>query len=91
MLTPTFHFKILDNFIPIFNRNAKLLTEKFASTGGSAVDVDSYVSLCTLDIICGKFDFDYFFHSEKYIDSIIEKYSNLYRNCNGYQVRISNG
>ncbi|XP_065220165.1 cytochrome P450 4C1-like [Planococcus citri] len=54
MLTPTFHFKILDNFIPIFNRNAKLLTKKLASASAecSAVDVDSYVSLCTLDIIC---------------------------------------
>ncbi|XP_065220166.1 cytochrome P450 4C1-like [Planococcus citri] len=52
MLTPTFHFKILDNFIPIFNRNAQLMTEKLASTKGSPVDVDSYVSLCTLDVIC---------------------------------------
>ena len=55
MLTPTFHFKILENFMPIFNRNAKLLAKKLASAKGSAVDVDSYVSLCTLDIICGKF------------------------------------
>ena len=54
MLTPTFHFKILENFIPVFNRNARLLTKKITSAKGSPVDVDAYVSLCTLDIICGK-------------------------------------
>lgn len=52
MLTPTFHFKILENFIPVFNRNAKLLTKKLTDAMKTAVDVDSYVSLCTLDIIC---------------------------------------
>lgn len=56
MLTPTFHFKILENFIPIFNRNAKLLTKNFTSSKNTAVEVDSYVSLCTLDIICGEFN-----------------------------------
>uniref|UniRef100_A0AAT9UUQ0 Cytochrome P450 4NW1 n=1 Tax=Maconellicoccus hirsutus TaxID=177089 RepID=A0AAT9UUQ0_MACHI len=52
MLTPTFHFKILENFMPIFNRNAKFLTKKLMSTNNTPVDIDAYVSLCTLDIIC---------------------------------------
>ncbi|KAK7576458.1 hypothetical protein V9T40_012744 [Parthenolecanium corni] len=51
MLTPTFHFKVLENYIPIFNRNAKLLTKKL-SEQSEPVDIDAYISLCTLDVIC---------------------------------------
>ncbi|XP_052127361.1 cytochrome P450 4c3-like, partial [Frankliniella occidentalis] len=53
LLTPTFHFRILDQFLPVFNRNATVLVKKLAAEGGrKAFDVGHYVHLCTLDTIC---------------------------------------
>lgn len=57
ILTPTFHFKILENFIPIFNKNAQLLTRKLnddSVINSACIDIDLYISLCTLDVICGE-------------------------------------
>ncbi|KHJ82500.1 hypothetical protein OESDEN_17806 [Oesophagostomum dentatum] len=55
MLTPAFHFSILNDFIPIFNKEAAILLNqfsKFADTGRS-IDVFPLIKLCTLDVICG--------------------------------------
>ena len=54
-LTPSFHFKILETYLPIFNNNAKALIEDLAETRGRPIDVHSVISSCTLDIICGQF------------------------------------
>ncbi len=55
MLTPTFHFRILEDFLPIFNEQAEILAEKFTSHVGTVYsDIYKDVTLCTLDIICGK-------------------------------------
>ncbi|XP_062553867.1 cytochrome P450 4C1-like [Armigeres subalbatus] len=52
-ITPTFHFKILEGFVEVFNRNADTLLEKLrGNEGGSAFDIYSYVSLYALDSIC---------------------------------------
>lgn len=53
MLTPAFHFRILDDFFAIFNEQAKVLVQKFdqlASKG--SFDVTDHVALCALDIVC---------------------------------------
>ncbi|XP_063614827.1 uncharacterized protein LOC134787925 [Penaeus indicus] len=53
LLTPAFHFKILEDFVEIFNNQSikmvKLLEKK---AGGECFDIFPYITLCTLDIIC---------------------------------------
>ncbi|GFG30378.1 hypothetical protein Cfor_12948 [Coptotermes formosanus] len=52
-LTPAFHFKILEEYLKVFNTNSQILVEKLgAQVGESFVDITSYVSMCTLDLIC---------------------------------------
>nr|ULE36158.1 cytochrome P450 4PC subfamily member 1 [Blattella germanica] len=53
MLTPAFHFKILENFIDSFIENSKILIKNLEKEVGSAsFDAMPYVSMCILDIIC---------------------------------------
>ena len=55
-LTPAFHFKILEEYLKVFNANSQILVEKLgAKIGETFVEITSYVSVCTLDIICGNF------------------------------------
>lgn len=55
MITPTFHFKILEEFIDVFNSKGKIMIEKLQKeVGNKSFDVFPYVTLCALDIICGK-------------------------------------
>jgi len=55
LLTPSFHFNILEEFVDVFNRNGDILIEKLKSRVNEGVfDILEYMSLCTLDIICGK-------------------------------------
>ena len=53
-ITPTFHFAILNEFVSIFETQAKRLVKKFRETAdtGKAIDVQIPVSLATLDVIC---------------------------------------
>nr|CAD7462280.1 unnamed protein product [Timema tahoe] len=54
LLTPAFHFKILQEFIPIFNKNSNILVEKLSEyVNKDYIPINKLVSLCTLDIICG--------------------------------------
>ncbi|KAF4525167.1 hypothetical protein B566_EDAN014758 [Ephemera danica] len=56
VLTPAFHFNILHEFLPIFNKHALKLTECLAaepdSTAPKGFNIFPYSSLCSLDIIC---------------------------------------
>jgi len=55
-LTPAFHFKILEDYVKVFNMNSQILVEKLGENVREPfVDVTSYVTMCTLDIICGNF------------------------------------
>lgn len=56
LITPTFHFKILEEFLPVFNRNTDVLTNKLSREAdtGKQFDISHYVHLCALDTICGK-------------------------------------
>ncbi|KAK3923209.1 Cytochrome P450 4C1 [Frankliniella fusca] len=51
LLTPTFHFRILDQFVEVFNRSGDLFVKKLLENK-EAVNVHSLLTLCTLDIIC---------------------------------------
>jgi hypothetical protein len=51
-----FHFKILEEYVKVFNFNSRILVEKLkAQVGEPYVDITTYVTMCTLDIICGKY------------------------------------
>ncbi|XP_069674758.1 cytochrome P450 4C1-like [Periplaneta americana] len=53
ILTPAFHFKILEEYVQVFNSNSRVLIQKLQENVGKPfVDISSYVTMCTLDIIC---------------------------------------
>lgn len=56
MLVPAFHFKILHDFIPVFNEQAAFLVKKLKrdAINGYPIDIVPEVTACALDIICGK-------------------------------------
>ena len=54
ILTPTFHFKILDQFVEVFDRQSTIFAGKLATFDGKEVDVFPLICLCALDVICGE-------------------------------------
>ncbi|XP_072165423.1 cytochrome P450 4C1-like [Diadema setosum] len=54
MLTPTFHFSILQNFMEVFNEQSNILAEKLDKFANQFVSVNIFplVTCCVLDIIC---------------------------------------
>ena len=54
MLTPAFHFTILDQFMEVFNEQSRVLVTKLRETGDQRVNVFPFITKATLDIICGK-------------------------------------
>ncbi|XP_049837550.1 cytochrome P450 4C1-like isoform X2 [Schistocerca gregaria] len=53
MITPAFHFRILDNFVEIFAENGEILVEKLKpKADGKAFDMYPFITRCALDIIC---------------------------------------
>ncbi|CAD5117463.1 DgyrCDS6230 [Dimorphilus gyrociliatus] len=54
LLTPTFHFRILQDFVEVFNEQAEIIIEKLKSSAdtGKSVDIFKQMGLCALDIIC---------------------------------------
>lgn len=69
LITPTFHFKILEHFQEVFQEKARLLVAKLSpKADGGVFDIYPFITHCALDIICGKFFLRYisisksFFH-----------------------------
>jgi cytochrome P450 family 4 len=53
LITPAFHFKILEQFVDIFESASNILIEKLSKeSGNKSVDIYLYVTRCTLDVIC---------------------------------------
>ncbi|CAH0550618.1 unnamed protein product [Brassicogethes aeneus] len=53
IITPTFHFQILEQFVDVFENQGKILIKKLEKeVGKDSVNIFPYVTLCTLDIIC---------------------------------------
>ncbi|XP_034544483.1 cytochrome P450 4V2 isoform X1 [Notolabrus celidotus] len=53
MLTPTFHFSILADFLEVMNEQAEVLVEKLEKQAGKGpFNCFSHITLCALDIIC---------------------------------------
>ncbi|ELK37959.1 Cytochrome P450 4V2 [Myotis davidii] len=54
MLTPTFHFTILEDFLDVMNEQANILVNKLEKhVDGEKFNCFFYITLCALDIICG--------------------------------------
>lgn len=54
LLTPAFHFKILEDFVHVFNEQSAVLIGKLSEKVGQEFDIFPFITLCTLDVICGK-------------------------------------
>ena len=60
MLTPSFHFSILNSFVDVFNEQSRILCNILGETcdsfpeGKADIDVYPMITRCSLDIICGK-------------------------------------
>jgi cytochrome P450 family 4 len=53
LITPAFHFKILEQFVDIFENAGNILIQKLSKESGEkSVDIYPYVTRCTLDVIC---------------------------------------
>ncbi|XP_052865555.1 cytochrome P450 4d1-like [Anopheles cruzii] len=53
IITPAFHFTILDQFMDVFNEEADILVTKLQKhVGGGEFDIYNYVTLYALDSIC---------------------------------------
>ncbi|GMT21511.1 hypothetical protein PFISCL1PPCAC_12808, partial [Pristionchus fissidentatus] len=52
LLTPTFHFSMLDGYISTMNRHAKVCVELLEERSGTELDMYRVVKMCALDIIC---------------------------------------
>lgn len=56
IITPTFHFKILDQFAAVFNREADTMVWNLRRHAGrEEFDIYAYVTLMALDSICGRY------------------------------------
>jgi cytochrome P450 family 4 len=54
VITPAFHFKILDQFVEIFDKHSVTFVKNLGKYKGQNLDVFQPITLCALDIICGK-------------------------------------
>uniref|UniRef100_A0A182VPL4 Uncharacterized protein n=3 Tax=Anopheles merus TaxID=30066 RepID=A0A182VPL4_ANOME len=53
ILTPAFHFKILDQFIEVFHKQSSILADRLRpAANGQLVNIYPFVTLAALDIIC---------------------------------------
>jgi cytochrome P450 family 4 len=56
LITPTFHFNVLESFCDVFSENSKILVEELerASADGITVNIYPLITKAALDIICGE-------------------------------------
>ncbi|CAH1962016.1 unnamed protein product [Acanthoscelides obtectus] len=52
LITPAFHFSILEEFIESFELNGKVLVQKLKNVTGKYIDIHRYITLYALDVIC---------------------------------------
>lgn len=57
VITPTFHFKILEQFVEVFDKHSAIFVSNLAKFKGQEIDVFPQITLCALDVICGEINF----------------------------------
>nr|CAI5835881.1 unnamed protein product [Callosobruchus analis] len=55
LLTPSFHFSILKQFIDSFEANGVRLVNKLKKVQGKDINIYQYITMYSLDIICGQY------------------------------------
>lgn len=56
IITPAFHFKVLEDFVDVFNGTGNVLIENLRKQiGKDSFNIVPFFSLFTLDAICGEF------------------------------------
>jgi len=53
MLTPAFHFKILEDFLVVMNEQSAIMVDVLKEQGTKTFNIFPYVTHAALDIICG--------------------------------------
>lgn len=55
MLTPAFHFRILEDLLPVINEHSVIFQEVLSeiTEKEEVIDIAPLVARCTLDVICG--------------------------------------
>lgn len=54
VITPAFHFNILDQFVEVFERHSSIFVQNLKKFNeNQAVEIFQPIEMCTLDIICG--------------------------------------
>lgn len=51
-LTPSFHFQILDDFMDVFNEQARVLVDKLQRHGCNPINMEPEMSKFTIDVLC---------------------------------------
>jgi cytochrome P450 family 4 len=55
IITPAFHFKILEDFVEVFDKQSSILAKKLKKfEGRGEFDIFPLTALCALDVICGE-------------------------------------
>ena len=54
LLSKTYHFRILEDYIGAMNRQSKIMLDKLMFRCNEYVDICYYVNMCSLDITYGK-------------------------------------
>lgn len=52
--TPGFHFRCLQEFVKVFNRNSEILVQKLKNSVQETINIFPLAQLCALDNICGE-------------------------------------
>ena len=52
IISKSFHFQILEEFVEIFDKNSSILVNELAKFSETDIDIFPKVALCTLDSIC---------------------------------------
>ncbi|CRK92923.1 CLUMA_CG006516, isoform A [Clunio marinus] len=52
VITPTFHFKILEQFVEVFDKHSAIFVQELSKCKGRAIDVFPFVTLAALDVVC---------------------------------------
>lgn len=75
-ITPTFHFKILEQFVEVFEKHSAIFVQNLGKFKGRPLDIFPQITLCALDVICGK-------SRLSWVELCDDKIEKLFRHRNG--------
>lgn len=56
VLTPSFHFNILEKFVDVMDDKGKVFIKKLGGFNGQEIDIYQLVTLYAMDVICGSYE-----------------------------------